>query len=124
MRPTFADAKGWERAFFIAILIFFGLFFVLFFLEDAPPARRQNFFAAHSEQRIAGLPEDRRCGKFAIRIKDCNEAACDQVVYVLLFRQQVVSRLPCRNDGVVVSYLRRVENFLSFEQLLAAQRLE
>ena len=124
MRPTFADGKGWQRALLVAIFIFFDFFFAFFFLEDAPPARCQNFFAAHSEQRIAGLPEHSRCGKFAIRIKNGNEASRDQVVHIALFRQQVIGRLPRRNDGVVVGYLRRVEDFLSLEQLLAAQRLE
>ena len=86
MRPTFTDGKGWQRALLVAIFIFFSLFFAFFFLEDAPPARCQNFFAAYSEQRIAGLPEHSRCGKFAIRIKNGNEASRNQVVHIALFR--------------------------------------
>ena len=85
------------------------------------PTGLENQLACRLEGYVGRLSAHGGCGKLAVGIEHRNEAAGHHVKYLLLHVAEVLWRNTSRDDGVVVSHLRRVKHLLALQQLGPAQ---
>ena len=112
MWTVFTFYKIGKNIFFVFVIIFIiGRIISRLFFENNTPSRIQYLFSGYFKFYFSGFSQHGCCGYFTIRIKNSDEAACDQIVNLAFVFADGCCSYTCWNDSMVVGNLAVVEYF-------------
>ena len=122
VRSAFSFHKSRKHILLFSLLLFLLLRLCRGGAEDNTPTRFQNLLTGGLELYALYLAQYGGSGKLTIGIEYSNETACYQIEYATLHIRQILRMLAGRNNGVVVCYLRVIENLFGLQQCSSCQR--